>query len=104
VKRLPKPSREDDLIELARIAPLIAAAQAEASELIEQRRAIFARRVNAGDCTKVELAEAAGTTRLNVTAALQPHLVKTTPAKRAAQAAKTKSRARAAARRATPKV
>jgi hypothetical protein len=70
------------------------------SELIERRRAIFARPVKAGDCTKVELAKAAGTTRLNVTAALRPHLVKP-PGQRAAKAEVTRKRVRAARRRLT---
>ena len=71
-----RPSRTNDLAELREIAPELREAQAKVERLIERRRVIFARRVAAGDCTKVELAQAADTTRLNVVAALKPGLVK----------------------------
>jgi hypothetical protein len=87
-------SRASDLTRLGVIATELEAAQVRAALLFEERRAIFARRVvrrdglaAVGDCTKVELAEAARTTRLNVAAALKPKLVKA-GAKRRKEAAR----------------
>lgn len=69
-------SKEADLRELDEIAETLEAVQRRARELIEQRRAIWARRTAKGDTTKVELAAASRTTAVNVAQGLRSHLVR----------------------------